>query len=152
MRILHSYWRWIVLATWLISYYRALVGWRKQRDWTRGDDRAAVAFVSAVDAQLLIGLILYFGFSPYWTAAHASFASAMHDRVTRFFAVEHEVAMLLATVAAHVGRVLVKRRAASAAKHRVMLVALILFFVLVAWATPWPWRDLIGRPLFRLSP
>jgi hypothetical protein len=151
LRLLHGYWRWIVLIAWIVACARALRGSVGGRDWQRGDERTAILFVSAVDVQVLLGLVLYFGLSPYWTAAHTAWQAMLHDRPTRFFAVEHESAMLLAFVAAHVGRVLSRRRPTSAARHRVMLAALVIFFVLVAWAIPWPWRD-VGRPLFRLAP
>ena len=31
-----------------------------------------------------------------------------------------------------------------------MAITMLLFFTLVLWAIPWPWRD-IGRPLFRTT-
>jgi hypothetical protein len=149
LRLVHSYWRWLVVATALVALVRALAGVVLRRHWSRGDERAAVAFVGAVDMQVLIGLVLYFAFSPYWTAAHTALVAALHDRVTRFFAVEHESAMLLAFVAAHLGRVLSRRQQQGPAKHRVMLITLVIFWLLIGWAIPWPWRA-VGRPLLRL--
>jgi hypothetical protein len=150
LRLVHNWWRWPVLAAWLVLLVRILAARGGRREWSRGDERAAIAFVAAVDTQLLLGLVLYFGFSPYWSALHTAAAAALHDRPTRFFAVEHQAAMLLATIAAHVGRAVGKRKKASAARQRVWLAALIVFIVLVLWAIPWPWRD-IGRPLLRLT-
>ncbi|HWE31463.1 MAG TPA: hypothetical protein VHB97_25850, partial [Polyangia bacterium] len=67
----------------------------------------------------------------------------------RFFGVEHETAMLLAFVTAHVGRVL-SRRAPDPRKQRILRATMFIFFALVLWAIPWPWRA-FGRPLLRLS-
>ena len=74
----------------------------------------------------------------------------MTSQVARFFGVEHETAMLLAFSAAHVGRVRAKRAFDDVHKHRAIQIAMVIFFALVLWATPWPWRS-VGRPLFRTT-
>jgi hypothetical protein len=150
LRLVHGDWRWVVLGCALLALARALDGVARARPWQAGDERAAVAFVGALDLQLLLGLVLYFGFSPFWSATRHAFSATMQDAGTRFFGVEHETAMLLAVAAAHLGRVRA-RRATPERRHRVMLVTLLLFFAIVAWAIPWPWRP-FGRPWLRLSP
>jgi uncharacterized membrane protein (UPF0182 family) len=150
LRLVHAWWRWAVLAAAVVVLVRAIAGLRGKGEWSKSDERASLLFVSAVDVQILLGLVLYFGFSPYFTAVHASFHAAMKDAATRFFAVEHETAMVLAAVAAHVGRVRARRAKDARRKHRAMLTAVIIFLVLVLAAVPWPWRS-FGRPLFRTS-
>lgn len=145
LRLVHGYWRWVVVLSALVVFVRAV----RARSWTAMDERASRLFVAAVDIQVLLGLTLYFGFSPYWTATHTAFAATMKDQGARFFGVEHETAMLLAFVTAHVGRV-VSRRAPDARKQRILRTTMIVFFALVLWAIPWPWR-VFGRPLVRLS-
>jgi hypothetical protein len=152
LRLLHGHWRWAALATALWLLARAVDGAARGRPWKPGDERAAVVFLSALDLQLLLGLILYFGFSPFFTALRQAPHAALADRATRFFAVEHQTAMLLAVVAAHVGRIRARRLPdVSPRRHRVMLATLALFFALVLWAIPWPGRA-VARPLFRLFP
>jgi hypothetical protein len=150
LRLVHGYWRWSVLASALVVLARALTGVQKRRAFTRTDERAALLFITALDLQVLLGLVLYFAFSPFWLAARQSFHAILHDPVSRFFGVEHETAMLLALVVAHAGRVRARRLDDGARRHRVMLMTLIVFFALVLWAIPWPWRA-AGRPLLRLS-
>jgi hypothetical protein len=150
LRLAHGDWRWVVLGCALWALVRAADGVARRRSWRPGDERAALAFVAALDVQLLLGLVLYFGFSPFASAMRHAFAATMKDAGTRFFAVEHETAMLLAVAAAHVGRVRA-RRADPTRRHRLMLLTLLVFFAIVAWAIPWPWRR-FGRPWLRLSP
>ncbi len=145
LRLVHSYWRWMVVLSAIVVLVRAI----RARGWTAGDERASLLFVAAVDIQVLLGLTLYFGFSPYWTAIHTAFAATMKSQDARFFGIEHETAMLLAFVTAHVGRA-VSKRAPESRKQRILCTTLLVFFVFVASAFPWPWRA-IGRPLFRLS-
>ena len=150
LRLVHSYWRWAVLATALWTLWRAHDGVATKRAWSAGDERAVRLFLAALDLQVLLGVVLYFGFSPYWSAVRHAFHAAMKDRGARFFGAEHQTAMLLAFVVAHLGRLRARRAADDGARHRILRTTLLLFFALVAWAIPWPWRS-FGRPLFRGS-
>jgi NADH:ubiquinone oxidoreductase subunit 6 (subunit J) len=149
LRLVHGWWRWIVLAGAIAVLVRAVIGMQKGT-WSKADNRASLIFVSAVDVQFLLGVILYFGFSPFWTATRQSFHAAMHDAVTRFFSIEHGVAALIAVVVVHVGRVRARRASDARKKHRQLLTTTLIFLVLVAWVIPWPWRAM-GRPLFRTA-
>ena len=150
LRLVHGYWRWAVLVTGAVALARSAISLRGRRTWTTGDERASRWFVAAVDVQVILGLFLYFVFSPFWPAVRDSFHFALRDLSARFFGMEHETAMLLAFVAAHVGRVRIRRAAEAHAKHHALLASLLFFFALALWAIPWPWRA-IGRPLFRVS-
>ena len=150
LRLVHGCWRWAVLATAIVVLVRAIAGSIRRTPWTAADERASRAFGSALDLQVVIGLVLYFGFSPFWPATYKTFSETMRSDVARFFGVEHQTAMLLAATAAYIGRVRGKRAVDSTRRHRVMLVAMLIFFALALWAIPWPWR-IVGRPLFRTS-
>lgn len=151
LRLTHSYWRWSVLIVAVVVLVRAIVGVTGRGAWTHTDERWGRMFVSAVDLQILIGLVLYFGFSPFWTSLRVSFGETMQSPVARFFAIEHGVAAIIAAAVAHVGWVKAKRATAPERKHRIMMITLIIFVVLAAWITPWPWRAM-GRPLFPMVP
>jgi hypothetical protein len=149
-RLVHGYWRWAVLVAGATAVVRSVRALRVEGAWTASDERTSRWFVAAVDVQVLLGLILYFGLSPFWPAMRDSFHYALKDRTARFFGIEHETAMLFAFIAAHVGRVRVKRADGGRAKHRAQLLFTAIFFAFVLWAIPWPWR-FVGRPLFRVS-
>lgn len=151
LRLFHSYWRWAVLIAAVVVLVRAVAGVTGRRAWTRTDERWGRLLVSAVDVQVLIGLVLYFGFSPFWTALRMSFGETMQSPVARFFGIEHGTAALIASAVAHIGWVKAKRATAHERKHKIMMITLIIFAVLVAWLTPWPWR-VMGRPLFPMIP
>jgi hypothetical protein len=145
----HGYWRWVVLGAWLWVLTRSVFGLSTSRAWTKADDRAATIFVSTLDIQFLLGLILYFGFSPFFQAVRQAFAASMKNPEARFFGIEHETAMFFAVAAVHILRVRARRATEARAKHRAMLLATLVFGVLAAWAIPWPGRPALGRPLFR---
>ncbi len=150
LRVAHSYWRWAVLITAVIVLARAVAGACNQRDWTRADQRAARHFITALDIQFTMGMILYFGFSPFFSAVYHSFSETMTDQNARFFGIEHQTAMLIATAVAHMGMHRARGAASGPARHRAMRITMIVFFVILLVGIPWPWRP-YGRPLFRTS-
>src|SRR5262245_4561717 len=138
LRVIHSYWRWAVLVSAVVVVVRAIVGVAGTREWTATDDRASRLFIAALDIQFLLGVILYFGFSPFWSALYHSFSETMKDQGSRFFGIEHQTAMLVATMVAHAGNDRAKRKRAGGARHRTLLLTLMIFFAVVFWAIPWP--------------
>ncbi|GAB2792658.1 hypothetical protein GCM10027175_34150 [Hymenobacter latericoloratus] len=146
---LHSWTRWLVLLFGLIAVYRAFVG-RQGRPWTGADNGMGAAFVGSMHLQLLLGLILYFALSPYGVKAFETQGGAvMKDAGSRFFAVEHLVGMILAVVAAQVGRSLSKKAADPIIKHKKaftwFLIALLIVLVMIPWGI---WNP--DRPAFRI--
>jgi hypothetical protein len=136
--ILHSTLRLLIILAALFTIIRAATGLSFKRGWMALDNRAGLVFTSLMDLQLLVGLILYFFLSPTTRIALQNFAGAMGDTVMRFFAVEHALIMVLAVVAAHVGRAMVRKAPNATAKHRRTLIWTVVSIVLVLAAVPWP--------------
>ena len=151
LRLFHAYWRWVVVILAVIVLVRALAGVMAQRRWGRSDDRAIRLFSSALDLQVLLGLILYFFFSPFWTATRQAFGETMRNPVARFYGVEHGVMALIVAAVAHIGFVRAKRAQNDRAKYGLVATTMVVAFVLLLWAIPWPWRE-VGRPLFPTLP
>src|SRR3954453_2633401 len=79
-------------------------------------------FMLAVDLQVLFGLVLYFGLSPFTTRAMENFPAALENPAMRFWAVEHAGVMLIAVVLVRMGRVLALNAATPAAGRRRRLI------------------------------
>ena len=145
--ILHSWSRWLVLVFGLIAIYRAYVGYSGRRPFTRADNGMGASFSGFMWLQVIIGLGLYFGLSPYGLNAMKQ-AGAMKDPTTRFFGMEHVVVMILAAVLAQVGRIAVKKASDDTLKHKKALtyfgIALLLVLLMIPWGI---WNP--ARPLFR---
>jgi hypothetical protein len=106
-------------------------------------------FMLAVDLQVLFGLVLYFGLSPFTMPAMENFRAAMQNPAMRFWAVEHAGAMLAAVVLVRMGRVMALNAASPATARRRRLICFAIATVLMIAATPWSGLA-NGRPLFRL--
>jgi hypothetical protein len=102
---IHSWLRWVTLVLAVGATLNAL----------RGDSDISVRppgrhwdtfFMMALDVQVLFGLLLYFGLSPFTKRALADMGAAMRDPGLRFWAFEHIGAMAAAVVLVRIGRVL----------------------------------------------
>ena len=146
--LLHSWLRWVVILLGLVATIRAIAGTTSRRPWLPMDDRLSKAFMHALDLQMLLGLVLYFLFSPLTKAALGDFAAAMPDPLMRFWAVEHVFGMVIGVALVHVGIARARRASDGQRKHRILAVFFVLAMIAILAAIPWPGR-LYGRPLVR---
>ena len=147
---LHNLTRWLVVGFAVWALVRAYRGWRGGSAWTRSDDRAGILFTSMMDTEVLLGLVLYFLFSPYAAQLFADFNAPLKNSAIVFFGIEHVAVMVVAMIVAHVGRALSRKAAAPAAKHRAAALGFSLAVLLVLVAIPWPFLSSVARPWFRL--
>src|SRR5256885_14035771 len=145
--LLHSWIRWGVLAAGLFATFAAAAD-RTGASASRSE-RAGLAFVTLLDVQLLLGLLLYLVLSPFTKEALRDFGAAMHNSGLRFWAVEHSMTMLVAVILVHVGRVLGRKAATPASRRLRQMICFGLATVLIVVAIPWPGM-VNGRPLLRV--
>ncbi len=145
--VLHNILRWAVLIFGLLTVINALTGSVKKRPFTESDNKSNLFFMISCDIQLLLGLVLYF--TNGWFDRLKDLGNNMKDPYHRFFTMEHMSMMLLAWILVHVGRAAVKRAGTDAAKHKKMLLFFGLALVLIVASIPWPFREVIAKPLLR---
>ncbi len=142
---LHNLVRWIVIILAVLALFRAFSGLISKREWTDTDRKTGVFFSSALDAQLLLGLLLYFFLSPVTKLALANFGAAMVNPEVRFFSLEHILYMFVAIILVHIGSVISRRASPDAAKFRYAAIFYTAAVVIILIAIPW------SRPLIRLG-
>jgi len=144
---LHSWLRWFVLGAGLVAVFRAYAGMSGRRPFGKADNAISAAFSGFMWLQVIIGLGLYFGLSPYGLKA-MKVAGAMKDPTARFFGMEHIAVMILAAILAQVGRIALKKAPTDTLKHKKALtyfgIALLLVLLMIPWGI---WNP--ARPLFR---
>ena len=144
---IHSWLRWIVLLAGIAAFIGSATAASRRATWRPGDDRVGFWFITVLDTQVLLGLILYVFLSPFTHAAFRDFGGAMRNSGLRYWAVEHVVGMLVGVALAHVGRVR-GRKTDSLRRHRVVAIFFGLALVAIAASIPWPGMP-AGRPLLR---
>jgi hypothetical protein len=143
---LHSIGRWVAIAAALAAIVASVQGKAQGKPWRKGP---GLAFLIAMDMQLLWGLTLYFGISPVVQVALSDMGAAMRDKTLRFYAVEHSVLMLIAVALLHIGFAKAKKLAndgPAAWQTQITFFALSLLATLAA--IPWPFRAGLGRALW----
>lgn len=129
--MIHSYWRWMVLFTAVAALAVSILGMAGSRPFAPLGRKAGVLYVTALDMQLVLGLLLY-GASPLVRTALSNMAAAMNIQELRFFAV----------TLAHVGAVRARRAPDDRPKYRRMLVWYAASLVAILIGIPW-WRPLL---------
>jgi hypothetical protein len=146
--LLHSWLRWSALIA-AVGAILVTFGARDSLSIVKAD-RWGLALMISLDLQLLLGVVLYFGLSPFTAEAFNDFGAAMSNSGLRFWAVEHPTIMLAAVIAAHIGRLRGRKARTPEAKRAKHLLWFSIAFLLMLAATPWPGLA-NGRPLFRLG-
>jgi hypothetical protein len=144
----HSWLRWAVIVAGLIAVGRAISGAAGRRGWTRVDERAGFWFVTLLDLQLLLGLILYVLLSPITRAAMQDFTAAMKSSGLRFWGVEHLFGMIVGVALVHMGRARTRKLTDSRARHKAAALSYTLGLIAILVSIPWPGMP-NGRPLLR---
>ena len=147
--LLHSWLRWGVLFLGLTTFWQSLTGWISGRNVSPEERHTQLAFISALDIQVLLGLALYFVLSPNTPRSLSALRMSMTNAVLRFFAIEHISAMLVALLLVHFSSVMSRRAIHPAARHRRWFLGMLFALVIIGVSIPWPFFP-YGRPLYRL--
>ena len=97
MKDIHSYWAYLVLAILIFTVANAIIGLKKEKEFTDKDLRLGLFTLIVSHIQLVIGLGWYF-MSPWFKALKDDAGAVMANKATRLLAVEHPFIMILAVV------------------------------------------------------
>lgn len=140
---IHNLLRWILLISGILAIVFAIKGLSGKTAYGTAEKRWRLIFLIMNHSQLLIGLLLYFVFSPITKSAMQNMGAAMKDEYQRFWAVEHLTAMLIAVIVTTIGNSRIKKAATDLAKHRTTLIFFGISMILILSMIPW------DRPIFR---
>ena len=146
---LHNLLRWIVLVLLVISIVKSYSGWKNKKVFTPGDKKIWLFTMIAAHTTLLIGLYQWLaGRYGMLTTSLPEGTSVMKEKFYRFFWVEHPVGMIIGIVLITLARGMSKKNISDNDKFRkafwLFLIALIVILVTI----PWPFREVVGRPIF----
>ena len=144
---MHSWLRWIALLLAVCATLNAFLDRSVSLERLQGKWWDTL-FMMALDLQVLLGLVLYFGLSPFTTEGMNDLGAAMRNPGLRFWTVEHVLAMLGAIVLVRVGRVMAMTAKTTAARRRRRFISFALCTAVMIAGIPWPGLA-NGRPLFR---
>jgi hypothetical protein len=103
----------------------------------------------AAHITLLLGLYQWLlGRYGLFTYVKPEGVSMMKDPYLRFFQMEHPVSMILAILLITLGYGMAKKNVDDQTKYKKAFRYFVLALVLILAAVPWPFRELVARPLF----
>lgn len=144
----HSLMRWVLLLLLVVVVFKAWTGRSGGRTFGAGDQKLSLFTMIAAHLQLIFGGLLYM-VSPAVQSAIADMGAAMKDSVSRFWAVEHLVMMLIAIAFLTIGHIKTKKATGDAEKFKTQSLYFTIGLILILAAIPWPFREVgSGRGWF----
>lgn len=146
---LHNLLRWIILVLLLLSILKSYTGMTSKKAFEASDKKIWLFTMIAAHITLLLGLYQWLlGRYGLFTYVKPEGVSMMKDPYLRFFQMEHPVSMILAIVLITLGYGMAKKNVDDQTKYKKAFRYFVLALVLILAAVPWPFRELVARPLF----
>lgn len=145
---LHNLLRWVILILLLISIFKAYTGWQQKRAFTDGDRRIWLFTLIASHINLLVGIYqLLWGRFGALKVNLPEGVSVMQDKFFRFFWVEHPTFMVISIILITAAYRMAKKPMADELRFKRAFWLFIVALLMILVAIPWPFREIIGRPL-----
>ena len=146
---LHNLLRWIILVLLLLSILKSYTGMTSKKAFEASDKKIWLFTMIAAHVTLLLGLYQWLlGRYGLFTYVKPEGVSMMKDPYLRFFQLEHPVSMILAILLITLGYGMAKKNVDDQTKYKKAFRYFVLALVLILAAVPWPFRELVARPLF----
>jgi uncharacterized membrane protein YfcA len=144
--LLHNLVRWIIVILAIYALYNNYNGWRNGRVYAKKDKTLNGIFIGSLHLQIVLGIILYFGFSPFVSQAMEDMKTAMKDSTLRFWAVEHILGMIIAVAVAQIGNIVSKKSATDTEKFRKAFIYFLIAVIIIFLSHPFAFHG-GARPL-----
>lgn len=139
---LHSANRYLIVAFLIITLVDAALSMSNSEYNKRNKTFALVALI-LVHIQTTLGLIQYF-LSPWFQGLMENASDVMSNPQARFYAVEHWLIMIAATVLITIGYSKAKKIEEASRKYKTLLIFYGIGFALIFIGIPWPFMKSFG--------
>lgn len=137
MKILHSYWAYLVVLLLVIAVINAFIGLTKNKNFSDKDLRISLFTLIVIHIQLILGFVVYY-VSPYYESMREiGMGATMKDAVIRLYTVEHPLMMILAIVLITVGFSKHKKQTTDKGKFKTLAIFYGLGLLFVLSRIPW---------------
>lgn len=141
VKMLHSYWAYLVLLVLIIATINALIKTFGDKEYEANDFRKSLFTLILSHIQLLIGLILYF-VSPRLQLWGELGGKVMSNSIARLYLVEHPLVNIIAVALITIGYSKHKKKLTSRSKLKT--IAIFYTIALVLFLSRIPWSSWIG--------
>ena len=137
LKIIHSYWAYLVLLLLILSTANALFGLVSKREYSAKDFRISLSTLITSHIQLLIGIVLYFTNNYVSQFSEIGMGEIMKNSALRSTLVEHPITMIIALVLITIGYSKHKKKLTSKPKFKILSIFYTIALVLILSKIPW---------------
>lgn len=137
VKMLHSYWAYLVLFVLIIAVFNALYKIIAKKEYDAKDFRISLFTLIVSHIQLLVGLVLYVVSPRLQAFSELGMGGIMKDATYRLYLVEHPFVNIIAVALITIGYSKHKKKLTSQAKLKPIAIfytiALVLFLSRIPW-------------------
>lgn len=137
LKVIHSYWAYLVLLLLILSTANALIGLISKREYSAKDFRISLSTLITSHIQLLIGIVLYFTNNYVSQFSEIGMGEIMKNSALRSTLVEHPITMVIALALITVGYSKHKKKLTSKPKFKTLSIFYTIALVLILSKIPW---------------
>jgi len=146
---LHNLLRWVILILLLASILKSYSGWQQKKLFTAGDKKIWLFTLIAAHITLLVGLYQWlFGRYGLVSKGLPEGTNIMKDKFYRFFLVEHPTGMIISILLITLGYGMSKKQVSDETKFKKAFWYFVIALMVILITVPWPFRQIVGRPIF----
>jgi hypothetical protein len=145
---LHSFLRWVILVFLVISIGKSYICWQNKKVLTANIKGIWLITLIAAHITLLLGLYQWlFGRYGVLVTSPPVGVSVMKDKFYRFYWVEHPTGMIIAIILITLGYGMAKKPVSDEIRFKKAFWYFTIALLVILVTVPWPFREIIGRPL-----
>jgi hypothetical protein len=137
IKIIHSYWAYLVLLVLLLAVFKSLTGYFGKKDYDAKAFRVSLFTLIVSHIQLLIGLLLYFTSERFGLWSDLGVGEVMKNANIRLYLVEHPTINILAVALITIGYSKHKKKLISGPKYKTIAIFYTIALILILSRIPW---------------
>lgn len=137
IKMIHSYWAYIVLIILIIAVVNALLGFTSKKEFKAKDLRISLFALIASHIQLIIGFLAYYNSAFYESMRSMGMGEVMKNSELRKPLVEHPLLIIVAIALITIGFSKHKKKTTDVAKFKTITIFYGIALLLILAVIPW---------------
>ena len=137
IKIIHSYWAYLVLIVVILATVNAISGLISKREYQAKDFRISLFALILTHLQFVIGIILYFSSGKILWFSDIPVKEIMRNAELRLYNVEHPTVMLIAIACITIGYSKHKKKLTSTPKFKLLAIFYTIALFAILSRIPW---------------
>ncbi|MBT8318140.1 hypothetical protein [Lutibacter sp.] len=137
IKMIHSYWAYIVLIILIIAVVNALLGFTSKKEFNAKDLRISLFALIASHIQLIIGFLAYYNSAFYESMRSMGMGEVMKNSELRKPLVEHPLLIIVAIALITIGFSKHKKKTTDVAKFKTITIFYGIALLLILAVIPW---------------